>query len=179
MPNLTNQKITIPIGTGVSLPLIVPIIILCLICSCCLFTFATISVPLREIGVLPTYTPLPTQTAASRQTFTPIIIPTYTLTLPPTNTLIPTPTQLATPASKTTSPTKVTPTSTKSPTTRAPIPTATVKPVTKCDPSYPDVCIPPPPPDLNCSNIPYKRFRVLPPDPHGFDRDGNGIGCEN
>ena len=47
-----------------------------------------------------------------------------------------------------------------------------------CDPSYPDVCIPPPPPDLDCRDIPYRRFRVLPPDPHGFDRDRDGIGCE-
>ncbi len=46
----------------------------------------------------------------------------------------------------------------------------------RCDPSYPDVCIPPPPPDLDCRDIPYRRFRVLPPDPHGFD--GDGIGCE-
>jgi micrococcal nuclease len=48
-----------------------------------------------------------------------------------------------------------------------------------CDPSYPDVCIPPPPPDLDCKDVPYKRFRVLPPDPHHFDRDGDGIGCES
>ncbi|HCG29364.1 MAG TPA: nuclease, partial [Chloroflexi bacterium] len=48
-----------------------------------------------------------------------------------------------------------------------------------CDPAYPDVCIPPPPPDLSCKDIPYRRFRVLPPDPHGFDRDGDGIGCES
>lgn len=47
-----------------------------------------------------------------------------------------------------------------------------------CDPSYPDVCIPPAPPDLNCGDVPYSRFRVLPPDPHNFDGDGNGIGCE-
>jgi len=47
-----------------------------------------------------------------------------------------------------------------------------------CDPSYPDVCIPPPPPDLDCRDIPYRRFRVLPPDPHGFDRDRDGIGCQ-
>ena len=47
-----------------------------------------------------------------------------------------------------------------------------------CDPSYPDVCIPPPPPDLDCSDIPYRNFRVLPPDPHHFDGDGDGIGCE-
>lgn len=47
-----------------------------------------------------------------------------------------------------------------------------------CDLSYPDVCIPPPPPDLDCRDIPHRRFRVLPPDPHRFDRDGDGIGCE-
>lgn len=48
-----------------------------------------------------------------------------------------------------------------------------------CDPSYPGVCIPPAPPDLDCGDIPYKRFQVLPPDPHNFDRDTDGIGCES
>jgi len=48
-----------------------------------------------------------------------------------------------------------------------------------CDPSYPGVCIQPPPPDLDCGDISYKRFTVLPPDPHDFDRDGDGIGCES
>jgi hypothetical protein len=47
-----------------------------------------------------------------------------------------------------------------------------------CDSSYPDICIPPFPPDLDCSDIADKDFTVLPPDPHGFDRDGDGIGCE-
>jgi micrococcal nuclease len=51
-----------------------------------------------------------------------------------------------------------------------------------CDPSYPDVCIPPPPPDLDCSDIPYRNFRVrwdVPhPDPHHFDGNHNGVGCE-
>lgn len=47
-----------------------------------------------------------------------------------------------------------------------------------CDPAYPDVCIPPPPPDLDCKDIPFRRFRVIPPDPHHFDRDVDGIGCE-
>jgi micrococcal nuclease len=47
-----------------------------------------------------------------------------------------------------------------------------------CDPSYPDVCIPPRPPDLNCGDIRYERFRVLQPDPHNFDGDKDGIGCE-
>ncbi|RMD62216.1 nuclease [Candidatus Parcubacteria bacterium] len=47
-----------------------------------------------------------------------------------------------------------------------------------CDPAYPTVCIPSPPPDLDCKDIPYRRFQVLPPDPHRFDRDKDGIGCE-
>jgi len=48
----------------------------------------------------------------------------------------------------------------------------------RCDPSYPTLCIAPPPPDLDCSDIPYRRFRVRPPDPHHFDGGGDGIGCE-
>ena len=45
--------------------------------------------------------------------------------------------------------------------------------------SYPDLCIPPYPPDLNCGDISYKDIRVLPPDPHGLDgNDKDGVGCE-
>ena len=47
-----------------------------------------------------------------------------------------------------------------------------------CDSAYPDVCIPPPPPDLDCGQISFRNFRVLAPDPHRFDGDGDGIGCE-
>ena len=47
-----------------------------------------------------------------------------------------------------------------------------------CSPAYPNVCIPEPEPDLDCGEISYRRFKVLPPDPHGFDSDGDGIGCE-
>lgn len=51
-----------------------------------------------------------------------------------------------------------------------------------CDPSYPDICIPPPPPKLSCREIReiygYSNFKVLEPDPHGLDRDRDGIGCE-
>jgi hypothetical protein len=57
-------------------------------------------------------------------------------------------------------------------------PTTTATQTQKCDPSYPDVCIPPSPPDLDCADISYKNFRVLPPDPHRFDGDKDGIGCE-
>jgi endonuclease YncB( thermonuclease family) len=49
----------------------------------------------------------------------------------------------------------------------------------RCDPSYPTICIPSPPPDLDCADIPYRRFRVRPPDPHHFDGGGDGIGCES
>jgi micrococcal nuclease len=53
----------------------------------------------------------------------------------------------------------------------------------KCAASYPDECIPPPPPDLDCGQIPYRNFRVLwnvpDPDPHHFDGDRDGIGCES
>jgi hypothetical protein len=52
-------------------------------------------------------------------------------------------------------------------------------PRANCDPAYPTVCIPSPPPDLDCKDIPYKNFKVLPPDPHRFDSDHDGIGCES
>lgn len=44
--------------------------------------------------------------------------------------------------------------------------------------SYPTVCIPAYPPDLDCPDVPYTNFTVRPPDPHGFDGDGDGVGCE-
>ena len=53
-----------------------------------------------------------------------------------------------------------------------------------CDPAYPkdlagnEICIPSPPPDLDCKDITYRRFVVLEPDPHNFDTDKDGIGCE-
>ncbi len=47
-----------------------------------------------------------------------------------------------------------------------------------CDASYPTICIPPPPPDLDCGDIPYRRFPVRGADPHRFDGDRDGIGCE-
>ena len=51
----------------------------------------------------------------------------------------------------------------------------------RCDPSYPDVCIPPYDRvgDLDCADVPYSNFRVVGRDPHGFDGEGDGIGCED
>jgi phosphotransferase system IIA component len=48
-----------------------------------------------------------------------------------------------------------------------------------CHPSYPDECIPPPPPNLNCDDVDATNFQVVGSDPHGFDGDNNGIGCED
>jgi endonuclease YncB( thermonuclease family) len=61
-------------------------------------------------------------------------------------------------------------------------PTATARPRGGCDASYPDVCIPPPPPDLDCADVPYRNFSVLrdPPDadPHILDRNEDGVACQ-
>ena len=54
-----------------------------------------------------------------------------------------------------------------------------VDPVNNCLPSYPDFCIPPPPPILNCEDISGSDFTVIESDPHGFDQDDDGIGCED
>ena len=51
-------------------------------------------------------------------------------------------------------------------------------PAAGCDPSYPDVCVPAYPPDVNCRDVPYTMIRTLPPDPHGLDGDSDGWGCE-
>jgi hypothetical protein len=52
-----------------------------------------------------------------------------------------------------------------------------------CHPSYPDFCIPPPPPDVNCTSAVIngrKNFRVTGPDPHRLDQGGRpGIACES
>ena len=50
--------------------------------------------------------------------------------------------------------------------------------VSRCSSAYPEKCIPPAPPVLKCKDIGQKNFLVLPPDPHNFDPDGDGIGCE-
>ncbi len=70
-------------------------------------------------------------------------------------------------------PTRAAPTATRPPAVRA----APVVPVQQCDPCYPGVCIPQVSYDLNCSDIPYCQFRVVC-DPHRFDGDNDGIGCE-
>lgn len=73
---------------------------------------------------------------------------------------------------------EVSPTAPPAP-TATPVPAAP-QPANNCDPSYPDFCLEPGLSDLDCKDIPYGRFRVLPPDPHGFDgNDNDGLGCES
>jgi micrococcal nuclease len=50
----------------------------------------------------------------------------------------------------------------------------------KCDPNY-QGCIPPYPPDLDCTdikNMGLAPIRVIGVDVHKFDGDGDGIGCD-
>jgi hypothetical protein len=47
-----------------------------------------------------------------------------------------------------------------------------------CDPSYPEICITTYSSKLVCADIPFRNFKVFLPDPHGFDSDADGIGCE-
>jgi hypothetical protein len=82
----------------------------------------------------------------------------------------------ATPA-PTTAPRPTTPPTTAAP---VPVPVTAVAAAGGCDPSYPGVCIPPGPPDLDCPDVPFARFTVIGADPHGFDgNDNDGIGCES
>jgi hypothetical protein len=110
-----------------------------------------------------------------------------------TGTIISTPTQTATPSQTLTSTITHAPTITSTATIAITLtPTFTLEPkntptlvppasggTDNCHPSYPGVCIPPPPPELDCKDISYRHFQVLPPDPHNFDRDSDGIGCES
>lgn len=68
-----------------------------------------------------------------------------------------------------------------------PVPTAApILPIaapSNCEPSYPGICIPTGSADLDCGEVQWRRFEVrwdvANPDPHGFDGDGDGIGCES
>src|SRR5215207_3859313 len=58
-----------------------------------------------------------------------------------------------------------------------PLVEVTPEPAGECDPAYPDLCIPPGSEDLDCAAIDEQDFSVLPPDPHGFDGNGDGVEC--
>lgn len=129
----------------------------------------------EQRGHIPTATQA-SPTGTTRPTVAPPTVPSKTPTQTSTviGTLRPTdtPTVTFTPTSSTDRPTQ-TPTPTKTPT---PISTPTRQ--NNCDPAYPTICVPSPPPDLDFPDIEHRNFTVLPPDPHGFDGNENGIGCE-
>ena len=112
-------------------------------------------------------------------------------TAAPENTQMPTPT---TPVIETETPTPtitLTPSITPSPSvTLPPVPTSPPPTTSNCHPSYPDVCIPIGSADYDCAggsgNGPNYiqgpirvRHDVPDPDPHGLDRDKDGVGCES
>jgi micrococcal nuclease len=70
------------------------------------------------------------------------------------------------------------PTTTNPITTDPPTTTVAPPPAGNCHSSYPSVCIPPPPPDLDCKDVPHKNFVVVGSDPHRFDGNNDGRGCE-
>ena len=73
--------------------------------------------------------------------------------------------------------------------TPVPAPVSTVAPIlpvalpSNCEPSYPGICIAIGSADLDCGEIQWRRFQVrwdvANPDPHRFDGDGDGLGCES
>jgi len=62
-------------------------------------------------------------------------------------------------------------------------PIAPVAPAGNCDPSYPGLCLAIGAADIDCGEIAARQFQVVwtvpNPDPHGFDADQDGIGCES
>ena len=55
-------------------------------------------------------------------------------------------------------------------------------PTAQCDPNYAGACIPPYPPDLDCSDLSDLGIAlpvsVVGSDPHDLDPDGDGFGCD-
>ncbi|MHA1280068.1 MAG: hypothetical protein ACTSQ8_22980 [Candidatus Helarchaeota archaeon] len=165
-------------------------------------TLAHIITPTNTVSGTKTSTETPSPTISLSPTITasPTITPSPSVSPTPTNSRTPTPTRTHT-STRTSTPTKTKtprPTDTRwntatpgptSPPPQPPPPQPTQPPPPQppppeptqggnCCHCYPYVCIPYPPPDLDCADIPYKRFAVVGCDPHGFDGDNDGIGCE-
>ena len=119
---------------------------------------------------------------SSQTTIAPTTIPVLTTT---TTEATPTPEATPKPTHKaTTKPAPRTTVRTARPPKPAP-PTTSAAPVQNCDSAYPDVCLHDGIGDYDCAggsgngpNYVDGPIRVLPPDPFGLDRDGDGTGCE-
>ena len=185
---------------GIAAGLIAAVLIGTQVCLGTSTTVGAIMASIPTATLTPIATLTPTDTLTPTRTFTPTISDTPTITFTPTITDTPTvtltPSRTSTPTKTQTPTPSITLTRTK---TRTPLPyippvetaippvepyippveTAIPGPIGNCDPSYPTVCIPPPPPDLNCDDIPFRNFQVLPPDPHNFDGNHDGFGCQS
>ena len=115
-----------------------------------------------------TATPTPTVSATETATESTTASPSPTASQTASPSPSPSPTVVATPP-PTAAPTQ--------PPAQPPAAVPTDPPQQNCDPSYPTVCIAPYPPDLNFGDVPFTDFTVVPPDPHGFDGNHDGIGC--
>jgi cytoskeletal protein RodZ len=76
-------------------------------------------------------------------------------------------------------PTKPHPTYTPGPTsepTRVKVTFAAHTPGSACNPAYPTLCLTY---RVTCQQIGISNFPVLPPDPFGYDKDGDGKGCDS
>lgn len=60
----------------------------------------------------------------------------------------------------------------------APAPEPVAPAASACDPNYSGACVPVVPYDLNCDDVPASNFASIGSDPHGFDREGDGLACE-
>ena len=132
------------------------------------------------VAEVPAVTPVPDMTLAppatatsTPTTATPIILDTPT----PTSTVAATPSPTATPtATPTVAPT---PAPTPAPTARRPAAGIGTGEAETCEPSYPDLCVPLNSADLDCKDVaPRQNFKVRGDDPHRFDADNDGLGCE-
>ncbi len=159
--------------------------ILLVICLACLFLFACgITNQLQPVpkitfitatnGPLPA---LPTITEANEATLTPMVynVTQDALATPDLSTRVEMITQTFTPMIFPTEPSL-----TPLPATQSAEPSETRTPKPLCRPEYPDFCIPYSS-KRNCkdwNNLGYYNFTVLQPDPLHYDKDFNGLGCE-
>lgn len=58
------------------------------------------------------------------------------------------------------------------------LPVNTIEMTQRCHPAYPDICVAPRAPELDCKDLPKANVRVGRRDPYGFDADGDRVGCE-
>jgi len=85
----------------------------------------------------------------------------------------------ASPIPSTATPTPARPTFTPGPTlepTRVIVTLGAYTPGSVCNPAYPSLCLTA---RYTCQQIGITNFTVLPPDPFGYDKDGDGKGCDN